>query len=35
MHYLGGVVQVERQRKNDELPEHEEKQLPENSIWDD
>ena len=35
LHYLGGVVQDERQRKNDELPENEEKPLPENSIWDD
>ena len=35
LHYLSGVVQDERQRKNDELPENEEKPLPENSIWDD
>jgi len=35
LHYLGGVVQDERQRKNDELPENEEKPLTENSIWDD
>ena len=35
LHYLGSMVQKERQRENGKPPKIVEEPLPENSIWDD